>query len=90
VTRHVVRPSCRHKCRFLQISDELWLCPHAAFGRLSYLKGAIEEGRRLLDRQGGYEAVLARIVAAEDQLRIERAEERLEAQQRAQKRLRYQ
>lgn len=87
--RHLVKPECRHKCRFVQVTDELWLCPHAAYGRLSYMKGAIEEGRRLLDRAGGYDAVLAKIVAAEDEQRVQRQLDRLERQKTAQNNLRY-
>lgn len=67
-----VKPNCRHGCKFLQVSDGLWLCPHAAYGRASYLKGAIEEGRRLMERAGGYDALLARITERDDEKRAER------------------
>lgn len=89
MTRHMIKPTCKYKCRFLQISDELWLCPHAAYGRLSYLKGAIEEGRRMLERAGGYDAVLRRIQDAEEGQRVARRMARLEEEQQAQKRVRY-
>jgi len=49
------------------ITDELWLCPHAAYGALSYRLGAVEEARKLLDQAGGYETVLARIVNDEEE-----------------------
>jgi len=65
--RHPVKPKCKHKCRFLQITDELWLCPHAAYGAATDLAGAVEEGRLLLDQAGGYDAVLARIQQREEE-----------------------
>jgi hypothetical protein len=73
----------------LQITDKLWLCPHAAFGEASWLKGAVEEARRLLERAGGYDAVLGRIVAEEQQRKEERRTTYLRAQQHAQRNLRY-
>ena len=63
--KHYVTPTCKQKCRFLQITDGLWLCPHAAYGEATDKKGAVEEGRALLARAGGYEAVVARVLAAE-------------------------
>jgi hypothetical protein len=59
----------------------LWLCPHAAYGEASYYKGAIEEARALVERSGGYEAVLARIEGKEAEARAA-ARERREAKQR--------
>ncbi len=64
--KHLVKPECKHGCRFLQITPALALCPHASYGEASYLIGAVEEARALLERAGGYNAVLARIVAGED------------------------
>lgn len=70
--KHVVKPTCRHKCRFLQISDELWLCPHASYGRLSYMKGAVEDARALMERHGGYDGLLAIITAEELRKQLDR------------------
>jgi len=74
--RRATTPRCRHGCRFIQISDTLWLCLHASWGATSYLRGAVEEARRLLERVGGYETVLAGIVAAEEERKEARKEER--------------
>jgi len=67
--KHYVKPECRYGCRFIQITPALWLCPHASYGEASYLKGAVEEARAVLEKQGGYEAVLARLVKAEEERR---------------------
>lgn len=69
--KHYVKAKCKHGCRFLMITPSLWLCPHVAFGEASYLKGAEVEARALLERAGGYNAVLARVVA-DEQARRER------------------
>lgn len=65
--KHYVKPKCKHECRFIQVSDNLWLCPHAAYGEASYLTGAVEDARRLLEKAGGYDAVLARLASKEDE-----------------------
>jgi hypothetical protein len=87
--KHVVKPSCRHGCRFLQIADGLWLCPHAAYGESSYMLGAIEEARRVLERAGGYDAVLAKIQNAEFEKKEARRLEREARQNRAAASVRY-
>ena len=87
--KHLIKPSCKYGCRFLQVTDELWLCPHAAYGQASYLRGAVEEGRQLLERAGGYEAVLERIVAAEDKKKEERRERREQKSERLAASVRY-
>jgi hypothetical protein len=87
--RHPTKPACRHKCRFIQITNELWLCPHAAWGASTDLKGAIEEGRKLLERAGGYDLVLRRVVAAEEAKRKAREEERERKHQRQRESLKY-
>jgi len=73
----------------LQISDELWLCPHASYGRLSYMKGAVQEARRLLEQQGGYDHVLSNVLAAEEARRMERQERLREQYQQMKKAVRY-
>jgi hypothetical protein len=65
--RHVTAPRCRFKCRLLPITDNLWLCPHASWGDAVYQLGAEEEGRRLMDKAGGYDVLLAKIMDAEDE-----------------------
>jgi hypothetical protein len=87
--KHYLKPTCRHGCRFVQVSDELWLCPHAAYGRGSYLKGAVEEARALLERSGGYEAALNRVIQAEEVRREEARQRRQARQQRQTDSLRY-
>lgn len=87
--KHLLTPTCRYGCRFLQISDELWLCPHAAYGQLSYRLGAVEEARRLLDHAGGYDTVLARVVRDEQAAKDEKRRRRLEQLRRAVESVRY-
>lgn len=89
MTKHLVKPKCKYGCRFVQIATELWLCPHAAYGRLSYMMGAVEEGRRLLERHGGYDTVVQRVVEAENRLKADRLERKLEAQKRRTESVRY-
>lgn len=89
VVKHEVTPDCNHGCRFIRVSDELWLCPHTSYGRASYLKGAVEEGWRLLERAGGYDKLIADQLEAEAQAKIERATERERARELANKALRY-
>jgi len=60
-----VKPECRNKCRFLQITDTLWLCPHAAYGEASYMQGAVEEARALLECMGGYQVALRKLEDSE-------------------------
>jgi len=74
--RHPVKPECRHGCRFLQLTPALTLCPHTAYGEASYLKGAVEDARALLEKLGGYEAVLMRTIKKEDERRYDKEEER--------------
>jgi hypothetical protein len=75
--KHLVKPECRHKCTFIQITDGLYLCPHASYGQASYYRGAVEEGRRLLERAGGYDVVLKKLAeeeeAGREKVRKERA-----------------
>jgi hypothetical protein len=51
---------CRQQCEGIQITDQLWVCPHTAWGWQSNLKGAVAEARRLMDRAGGYNQMLVR------------------------------
>ena len=66
------RPKCQYGCRFLQITESLWLCPHTSYGASSYLLGAVDEARRMIERNGGYNAMLEDIMAAEDRRKRER------------------
>jgi hypothetical protein len=52
-------PGCG--CEPLQVSDSLWLCDHTAFGRARYYAGAVDEARRMLALNGGYQATLSKL-----------------------------
>jgi hypothetical protein len=52
--------ACPYKCELVQISDQLWLCPHVAWGWASNLAGAEADARSLMERSGGYAALLER------------------------------
>lgn len=79
--KHYVKPECKYGCRFLLITPGLWLCPHADYGEASYLKGAVEEARAMLEKAGGYDFVLAGIVEKEEAKKQAAREEREEQQQ---------
>jgi hypothetical protein len=87
--RHFVKPRCQFGCRFLQITDELWLCPHAAFGEASYKLGAVEEARRMMEKAGGYDKLLRALEAQEAEERREKRQKYLDAVERTQKAVRY-
>lgn len=87
--RHVIKPECIHGCRFLQITDNLWLCEHAAYGPAVDQIGAVAEARRLLERAGGYAALLSKITTAEWAKKEERRKEREERTRAAAERVRY-
>jgi hypothetical protein len=89
VVKHYVKPECKHGCRFLQVSQGLWLCPHAAYGEASYYKGAIEDARKLLEKAGGYDAVLSRVVAEEEERKEDQRKRREEKQKRLADSVRY-
>lgn len=74
--KHLVKPECRHGCRYLMITPALWLCPHSAYGEASYLRGAVDQARVTLERSGGYDAVLARVEAAEAKKKKDVVDER--------------
>lgn len=85
-----MRPECKHKCRFILITPDLYLCPHAAYGKATSRKGAVEEARQLLERQGGYFEVLDRVEAEEERRRQEAAEKRAHQHEALSKSLKYQ
>jgi len=87
--KHYVKPKCKQGCRFIQVTDELWLCPHAAYGAASYLQGAVAEARALLERSGGYQTVLERMEAAEEERRVDAREARQQKSKRLADSLRY-
>ena len=87
--RRATTPRCKHGCRFLEITPGLFLCPHASWGFTSNLRGAEEEARRLLERAGGYETLLAKIVEQEDKRKEEKREEREEKRERLQASVKY-
>jgi hypothetical protein len=58
-------------------------------GAASYGKGAVEEGRRLLEKAGGYEAVLTRIERKEEEQRHAARERKQEKQNRLAQSVKY-
>jgi len=52
--------ACPAGCRMVKITDTLWLCPHKAWGWSTNLIGAEAEARDLMERAGGYDAMLKR------------------------------
>jgi hypothetical protein len=89
--KHYVKPACKHGCRFLQITPALWLCPHSAYGEASYLRGAVEDARAILEKSGGYDAVLGTVEQAEAKKKkaIEDRRERERVKPPASKQVRY-
>jgi hypothetical protein len=87
--RRATQPRCRHGCRFLQITPGLYLCPHASWGFASNLRGAVDEARQLLARAGGYETLLAKLVAEEEERKAERRETLAEKRERLAASVRY-
>jgi hypothetical protein len=56
---------CALGCRMLQVIDELWLCPHSAWGPAADMADVVAEARADLEAEGGYAAALARLEADE-------------------------
>jgi hypothetical protein len=52
--------ACRQECEGIQVTEQLWVCPHTAWGWQSNLKGAVDEARRMIERAGGYNQMLIR------------------------------
>lgn len=70
-----MQPQCSRGCRMVPIVDGLWLCNHASYGRLVDLKGAVADGRALLERYGGFEVLRKRLdEQAERQKELRKAE----------------
>jgi hypothetical protein len=65
-----VKPRCKHGCVFIEVTPSLFLCEHADYGAASYLKGAVEEARRLVERAGGFEKIRQRLDAAQEEQRM--------------------
>jgi hypothetical protein len=84
-----MKPRCRFGCRFIQVSDRLWLCPHASWGEASYMLGAVEEARRLLEKVGGYDTVLRRLEDEEKRRHEARKASLKERERKAQADVRY-
>lgn len=84
-----MKPRCRFGCRFVQITDNLWLCPHASWGEASWKLGAVDEARQLLEKAGGYDVVLARVIEAEDKKREESMKKREQKERRVEATLKY-
>jgi hypothetical protein len=54
------KDACRLGCTMVKVTEVMWLCPHASWGWGSNLAGAEAEARRIMERAGGYDAILAR------------------------------
>jgi len=68
--KRAVKPRCKYGCTFIEVTPALFLCEHADYGAASYLKGAVEEARRLVERAGGFEKIRQRLDAAQQEQRI--------------------
>lgn len=79
MTRQVVKPRCKFGCTFIEVTPALFLCEHADYGSASYLKGAVEEARRLVERAGGFEKIRQRLDAVKEEQRVA-AQEKARAQ----------
>jgi hypothetical protein len=75
----MAQPTCSKGCRMVLITPNLWLCPHASYGSMVSLRGAVEEGRRLMQQAGGYQKIRDQL----DKQDQERAQEKAEARERA-------
>jgi hypothetical protein len=60
-----VAKRCALGCRMLKVIDELWLCPHSAWGPAAGMDDVVAEARADLDAEGGYGMALARLEADE-------------------------
>lgn len=56
-----MQPKCSRGCRMVPIVEGLWLCDHASYGRLVDMKGAVADGRAMLERAGGFEHLRRRL-----------------------------
>ncbi len=66
---------CAQHHRIVPVVDELWICECASYGRKAYLKGAVEEARRMVDAVGG-------IARLRDQLEKTETEQRQASKER--------
>jgi hypothetical protein len=85
--KRAVKPRCKYGCTFIEVTPALFLCEHADYGAASYLKGAVEEARRLVEKAGGFEKIRQRLDAAKEEQRIAAEEARTQALKR--QRVRY-
>lgn len=60
----------------IEVVGGLRVCECSAYGTLQHLKGAVEEARRLIMADGGYDAVRERIHREAKQKRDERKKQR--------------
>lgn len=65
-----MKPRCKHGCTFIEVTPALFLCEHADYGPASYLKGAVEEARRLVERAGGFEKIRQQLDAVKEEQRM--------------------
>lgn len=72
------KPKCIAGCRMVPILPDLWLCDHASYGRMSHLKGCVDEARRLMARWGGYAMMRAEQDRVDEEAKAERKAKREE------------
>ena len=87
--KNVVKPECRHGCRFHQINDTLWMCRHASYGDGSYRLGTVADARALIEKMGGFERLDADRDKAEAREREAKEKEQRQKAQRLVQSLRY-
>jgi hypothetical protein len=87
--KNVVKPECRHGCRFFQINDTLWMCRHASYGDGSYRLGTVVAAREAIERAGGFDKLEADRDAAEARVREAKEQEQRQRATRLVQSLRY-
>lgn len=66
----------RHE--MIEVVNGLKMCECKTYGFLQHLKGAVDEARRLIAAEGGYDAVRARLKREADAKRKARAKDKAE------------
>lgn len=77
------QPKCAYGCRLVPILPDLWLCDHASYGRMAYLRGCVEQARAMLEHQGGYQRVREDLDRKAELRKLERKQEREEGLKRS-------
>jgi len=64
--------TCARGHRMVPVVEGLYLCECSSYGRLTDLKGAVDEGRAMLERGGGLEHIRQQMLDAEEDARKKR------------------